>query len=206
MVPDRPHRGARHGHRLATEEAAARGAVFAAGGAQGRRGALDPALGVRRNGAVHRFLAHGRRPGNADVPDELLLQPMRYPMRRFFRVSLHRQKGFTLVEVAIVAAIVLIAAIVGIPAINGYIIENKVPAVAQELQRFIARTKASSQGLGTTPYAGIGIVQLANALRGSSVVTVSGAGAAAIVRHGLGASDGRIVLAAGTMTSAGDAF
>ncbi|MBX6317464.1 type 4 pilus major pilin [Pigmentiphaga sp.] len=127
-------------------------------------------------------------------------------MRRFFRVSLHRQKGFTLVEVAIVAAIVLIAAIVGIPAINGYIIENKVPAVAQELQRFIARTKASSQGLGTTPYAGIGIVQLANALRGSSVVTVSGAGAAAIVRHGLGASDGRIVLAAGTMTSAGDAF
>ncbi|MDX3907350.1 MAG: type 4 pilus major pilin [Pigmentiphaga sp.] len=117
-----------------------------------------------------------------------------------------RQNGFTLVEVAIVAAIVLIAAIVGIPAINGYIIENKVPTVAQELQRFIARTKVTGQGLGNTPYAGIGIAQLANALRSSSVITVAGTGLAATVRHGLGATDGRISLAADTITSAGDAF
>ncbi len=119
---------------------------------------------------------------------------------------LRRQQGFTLVEVAIVASIVLIAAILGIPAINGYIVENKVPAVGQELQRFVARTKASTQGLGQTPYTGIGIAQLSNALRSSSVVTVSGSGATAVVRHGLGASDGKIALAVDSITAAGDAF
>jgi prepilin-type N-terminal cleavage/methylation domain-containing protein len=120
--------------------------------------------------------------------------------------SPRRQQGFTLVEVAIVAAIVLIAAIVGIPAINGYIIENKVPAVGQELQRFVARTKASSQGLGSTPYAGVGVAQLANVLRSSSVVTVTGTGPAAVVNHGLGAADGRITLAASQLNQTGDAF
>lgn len=121
-------------------------------------------------------------------------------------VSLRRQRGFTLVEMAIVSAIVLIAAIVGIPAINGYIIENKVPAVGQELQRFVARTKASNQGLGSTPYAGIGMAQLSNVLRGSSVITVVGAGATATVQHGLGAADGRITLAASQVNQSGDAF
>ena len=117
-----------------------------------------------------------------------------------------RQQGFTLVEIAIVAAIVLIAAVLGIPAINGYIIENKVPSVGQELQRFVARSKASMQGLGPTPYTGVGPAQLANGLRSSSVVTVSGAGPSAVVRHGLGATDGGIVLSTGTITTAGDAF
>jgi len=127
-------------------------------------------------------------------------------MSRFRHVRPGRQQGFTLVEVAIVAAIVLIAAIVGIPAINGYIIENKVPAVGQELQRFVARTKAASQGLGSAPYAGIGIAQLVNSMRSSSVLAVSGTGAAALVHHGLGAADGYIALATDSFTSAGDAF
>ncbi|GAA4322999.1 type 4 pilus major pilin [Pigmentiphaga soli] len=120
--------------------------------------------------------------------------------------SAARQRGFTLVEVAIVAAIVLIAAVVGVPAINGYVIENKVPSVAQDLQRFVVRMKASTQGLGEAPYTGSTTALLGNALRGSGVITVSGTGAAAVVRHGLGASDGRITLAADTITVAGDSF
>jgi prepilin-type N-terminal cleavage/methylation domain-containing protein len=117
-----------------------------------------------------------------------------------------RQQGFTLVEIAIVSAIVLISAVIGIPAISGYIIENKVPALGQELQRFVARTKAGAQGLGATPYADMGSSSLVNLLRNSSVVTISGTGADADVRHGVGATDGGITLAPDTITTLGDSF
>ena len=48
-----------------------------------------------------------------------------------------RQRGFSLMEVSIVTAVVLLIAIVGIPAIGAYVIENKVPKVGEELQRFV---------------------------------------------------------------------
>ncbi|WP_430795271.1 type 4 pilus major pilin [Achromobacter spanius] len=109
------------------------------------------------------------------------------------RVSLARsvggnQQGFSLMEVSIVTAIVLLIAIVGIPAIGGYVIENKVPKVGEELQRFIASMKINAQGGGVTPYTGLDTGALANALRDSTVLSVQGAGAAASVAHGLGGS------------------
>jgi len=105
---------------------------------------------------------------------------------RFFAASSHRQRGFSLIEVSIVTAIVLLVAIIGIPAIGSYVIENKVPKVGEELQRFVTRIKANAQGAGSTPYADIDTGALANALRDSSVVAVSGIGNSAIVAHGLG--------------------
>ncbi|HYG44827.1 MAG TPA: type 4 pilus major pilin [Bordetella sp.] len=108
---------------------------------------------------------------------------MRHPS--FIAVS-RRQAGFSLIEVSIVTAIVLLVAIIGIPAIGTYVIENKVPKVGEELQRFVARTKANAQGSGPTPYVDIDIGTLANALRDSSVVAVSGTGSGAVVAHGLG--------------------
>ncbi|WP_459614615.1 type 4 pilus major pilin [Bordetella sp. 2513F-2] len=96
------------------------------------------------------------------------------------------QRGFSLVEVSIVTAIVLLAAIVGIPAIGSYVVENRVPKVGEELQRFVARIKANAQGSGPAPYADIDTVTLANALRDASAVSVQGTGAAALVVHGLG--------------------
>ncbi|PAX96081.1 prepilin-type cleavage/methylation domain-containing protein, partial [Bordetella pertussis] len=92
-----------------------------------------------------------------------------------------RQAGFSLVEVSIVTAIVLLVAIIGIPAIGSYVIESKVPRVGEELQRFVARTKANAQGDGAAPYTGIGTASLAHALRDSSVVSVRGEGASATV-------------------------
>lgn len=107
-------------------------------------------------------------------------------MHRFSSAVLRHQRGFSLIEVSIVTAIVLLVAIIGIPAIGAYVIENKVPKVGEELQRFVARTKANAQGAGPTPYVDIDTGALANALRDSSVVAVSGTGSNAVVAHGLG--------------------
>ena len=97
-----------------------------------------------------------------------------------------RQSGFSLIEISIVTAIIMLIAIVGIPAVQAYVIENKVPRVAEEIQRFVARIKANTHGFGSSPYAGIDVGTLANALRTSSVVAVTGLGQAATVAHGLG--------------------
>lgn len=118
-----------------------------------------------------------------------------------------RQRGFSLMEVSIVTAIVLLIAIVGIPAIGGYVIENKVPKVGEELQRFIASMKTNAQGGGVTPYAGLDTGAMANALRESSVLAVEGSGGAARIAHGLGGSgvggNGVVEVAAATFGNAG---
>jgi len=88
------------------------------------------------------------------------------------------------VEVSIVTAIVLIIAIIGIPAINSYVIENKVSRVAGELQRYAARTKANGQGV-SAPFVGLDTANLARALRHSSVLAVDPV-AVNRVAHGLG--------------------
>lgn len=106
--------------------------------------------------------------------------------RRLHCAPARRQGGFSLIEVSIVTAIVLLVAIIGIPAIGSYVIENKVPKVGEELQRFVTRIKSNAQGAGPMPYADIDTGALANALRDSSVVAVSGTGNSAVVAHGLG--------------------
>ena len=122
------------------------------------------------------------------------------------------QGGFSLVEVSIVTAIMILLSIIGIPAIQGYVIENKVPQLAGEIQRVISRLKVASIGLGATPYTGLSNAVLANALRDSSIVAVTGQGAQATVGHGLGGSgrngEGVILLAAQAIASGphGSAF
>jgi len=107
-----------------------------------------------------------------------------FAYRRTLRPLLRKQAGFSLVEVSIVAAILVIAATIGIPAIKGFLIEQRVPAVAGELQRFMSRTKVIGEGGTTvTPYASIdNIKNLAPSVRDSSVLKVSGS----TVAHKLG--------------------
>ena len=107
------------------------------------------------------------------------------------------QQGFSLIEISIVTTIMMLIAIIGIPAIQGYVIESKVPRVAEEVQRLVARLKASTHGFGTMPYAGIDAATLVNVLRSSSVVSVTGKGSGANVAHGLGGNgaNGRGVIA-----------
>lgn len=115
-----------------------------------------------------------------------------------------RERGFSLVEVSIVTAIVLIVSIIGIPAINGYVVENKVPKVAGELQRYVARTKANGQGVAQ-PYTGIDTSNLARAMRGSSVLAVDAA-ALDRVAHGLGGNGTATGLVAVGAAESGAAF
>jgi prepilin-type N-terminal cleavage/methylation domain-containing protein len=126
--------------------------------------------------------------------------------------SRDRQRGFSLVEVSIVTALMVILAIVGIPALQDYVIENKVPKVAADLQRFVARMKVAGIGGGEAPYAGVNRLALVNGLRGGSAVTVRGEGSSAVVVHGLGgqgvADNGEINLTAAAIPgqSTGSAF
>ncbi|HUH58459.1 MAG TPA: type 4 pilus major pilin [Candidimonas sp.] len=104
------------------------------------------------------------------------------------------QDGFSLIEVSIVTAIVLLLAIIGVPAIGGYVVENKVPKVGEELARFVLQTKVNAPNGSTTPYAGIDTSNFANLVRESSIFSVGDEGATPRVLHGLGA-DGQVIVA-----------
>lgn len=97
-----------------------------------------------------------------------------------------KQRGFSLVEVSIVTALMVILAVVGIPALQDYVVENKVPKVAADLQRFVARMKVAAIGGSDTPYASINRRVLVNGVRGSSALVIRGEGNNALVAHGLG--------------------
>lgn len=114
------------------------------------------------------------------------------------------QAGFSLVEVSIVTAIVLIIAIIGIPAINSYVIENKVSRVAGELQRYVVRTKANAQG-ASAPYTGLDSGNLARALRHSSVLAIDPE-TVDRVAHGLGGNGTTTGLVSVDESEAGVAF
>lgn len=115
--------------------------------------------------------------------------------------ALSAQQGFSLIEVSIVTAIVLLLAIIGVPAIGGYVVENKVPKVGEELARFILQTKVNAPTGSTQPYEGIDILNFANLVRDSSIFTVSGTGSNIKVLHGLGV-DGEVGIAANESSNA----
>lgn len=122
--------------------------------------------------------------------------PMQHNGAAAMRVAAVRQAqgGFSLVEVSIVMAIVLLLAIIAIPTVSAYVIESKVPKVGEELSRFILHTRVNASNGTSTPYDGIGTAHLANMVRGSSIFSISGDAAAPVIRHGLG-SGGEVQVA-----------
>lgn len=97
-----------------------------------------------------------------------------------------RQRGFSLVEVSVVTALMILIAITGIPAVQGYVVENRVPRVAEDLQRFVARLKVSAVGAGSAPYARIDQRALINGLRDAAAIQLLGKDKDLSVAHGLG--------------------
>lgn len=96
------------------------------------------------------------------------------------------QAGFSLIEVSIVTAIVLLLAIIAIPAVGSYVIENKVPKVGEELARFVLQTQINAQPGTASPYTDIATSHLANMVVDSSLFSVSSPAATPTVFHGLG--------------------
>lgn len=119
-----------------------------------------------------------------------------------------RQRGFSLVEVSMVTALMILIAIIGIPAVQGYVIENKVPRVAEDLQRFIARLKVSAVGAGAAPYARVDQRALVNGLRDAAAIQLLGKGSNLSVAHGLGGvgvgSSGTISIRSAAVPGFGD--
>lgn len=107
--------------------------------------------------------------------------------------SHQKQSGFSLIEVSLVTAIVLLLAVIAVPAINNYVIENRVPKVAEELARFMLNNEITTPSSVTGPYAHIDLNTLAHYVSESGVLDVRGQQASTRILHGLG-KDGVISL------------
>lgn len=114
-------------------------------------------------------------------------------------MNLRNQQGFSLIEVSIVTAIILLIAIIGIPAVNAYVLENKVPKVGEELARFVVQMRINATTSSEASYLGVGIDNLANITSDSTVLSKNSEGK---ILHGLG-DNGTIEVAA---DSGGDGF
>mgnify|MGYP002358514929 CR=1 FL=1 len=117
-----------------------------------------------------------------------------------------RQRGFTLIELAIVGVIITIVMVLAMPSVKAKIIESKTPTVAGELQQAVVRINGSRASMGTAPYGTIAIAELGQVLRNTSF-TITGAPPTA-VQHSLGTDAGvaAVTVAPATLNAANDSF
>ncbi len=141
------------------------------------------------NQLVHRAGRHEDSSGKK-MPDGRRASPPQAENSRRLRA----QRGFSLVEVSIVTAIVLLLAVIGIPAISGYLIENKVPKVGEDLVRFILQAQVGSFDGTGAPYASISTDVAARYLHDSSVISIRESSGTTRVLHGLG-NNGELTVA-----------
>lgn len=117
-----------------------------------------------------------------------------------------KQRGDMLVNIGIALAIMTLLAIVGMPAIKGWVIEGRVPQVAGEMQRMMARMRVMGETGVATPFATVtNEKNLIPALRGSTIVRINET--ANEVAHNLGGNgrgtNGTVVIAAANYESYG---
>lgn len=116
-----------------------------------------------------------------------------------------KQAGNYLLNIGIGILIAGVLAVWGLPKVQDYLVEGAIPSVAEEAQRFIARTQVSNAGSGTAPYVGLTQAGFARSVRGTSlqVGTIAGEGTGGtVVRHGLGGGNNGTVVIGNT----GDTF
>lgn len=106
-----------------------------------------------------------------------------------------QQHGLSLIEVSVVSAIVLLLAIIGIPAINGFVIENRVPKVGEGLARFIVSHTVNSPTFEKNPYSLVNNQYFIDQIDDTGVFNIDNQGGSTRILHGLG-KNGEINLAA----------
>lgn len=131
----------------------------------------------------------------------------------FFSTAAKRQKGFTLVELIIVVAIIALLSLLGIPFVRDFIIEGKVQPTGSDVTKIVTKIRANMSGSGANPYVALGApaaatAVFANTARGlAGSLNVAGAGAASTVQHDIGRANSQITVAQANLGGgAGDAF
>ncbi|MEZ2721579.1 Tfp pilus assembly protein FimT/FimU [Paenalcaligenes hominis] len=107
-----------------------------------------------------------------------------------------RQAGLSLIEISVVSAIILLIAIVSIPAINGFIVESRVPKVGEGIARFVMNHSVNTPLYETQPYDGVDNELFAQQLESAGVFNIIGSGAGVQILHGLG-KDGTVEITGG---------
>jgi type IV pilus assembly protein PilA len=127
--------------------------------------------------------------------------------------STFKQRGFTLVELLTVLAVIAILMALAQPVVKELLIEGRVDPTAQDIAATVNVIRAQGASSGSaTPYSNLGSSTAATAAFANAAMnraqglTVSGTGSSATVSHGLGASGAQITVAQGTVTNTGDAF
>lgn len=96
------------------------------------------------------------------------------------------QRGLSLIEVSVVSAIVLLLAIIGIPAINGFVIENRVPKVGEGIARFVVNHTVNTPIFEEKPYSKVDNQFFIDQLDDTGVFNVDSLGDSTRILHGLG--------------------
>jgi prepilin-type N-terminal cleavage/methylation domain-containing protein len=119
-----------------------------------------------------------------------------------------KQRGFTIVELLVVLAIIAVLSIIGIPAARGIITDGKIVPTSNDLSKIVAKVRSNASNQGINPYVAINTAVFANTARGMiSSLSINSANATATIQHDIGTTNSQITVAPATLdTTLGDSF
>jgi len=119
-------------------------------------------------------------------------------------IKRHKMRGFTIVELIFVIAIIGVLAVIGLPYAQKMMMEGRAPEVAKALQAAMTKVSANRNIGGFADWSTASTTELAQILQGNT--TVRSTPATPLVQHDLNltGTPGTITLGPGTITAAND--